>query len=120
MSGESIRSGLVLMDTKDFGLLIFEVIVFIFLLRSSPASKEELISIPEFSPVNEVQYSSLSNTRALEDLMDLTGSITYPKLSSEGNIGDCNKNLIEGVVSPMSDSKHIAMSPQSSNKLSIK
>ncbi|XP_019108720.2 MAP7 domain-containing protein 2a isoform X3 [Larimichthys crocea] len=86
----------------------------------SPASKEELISIPEFSPVNEVQYSSLSNTRALEDLMDLTGSITYPKLSSEGNIGDCNKNLIEGVVSPMSDSKHIAMSPQSSNKLSIK
>lgn len=93
---------------------------FIFLLRSSPASKEELISIPEFSPVNEVQYSSLSNTRALEDLMDLTGSVTYPKLSSEGNIGDCNKNLIEGVVSPMSDSKLIGMSPQSSNKLSIK
>ncbi|KAM7374294.1 hypothetical protein PAMP_006962 [Pampus punctatissimus] len=89
-------------------------------MEVSPASKEELISIPEFSPVNETQHSGMSNTRALEDLMDLTGSVTYPKLSSDGNIGDCNKNLIEGVVSPMSDSKLIGMSPSSSNKLSIK
>ncbi|KAM7397943.1 hypothetical protein PAMA_006016 [Pampus argenteus] len=89
-------------------------------MEVSPASKEELISIQEFSPVNETQHSSMSNTRALEDLMDLTGSVTYPKLSSDGNIGDCNKNLIEGVVSPMSDSKLIGMSPPSSNKLSIK
>ncbi|XP_059207081.1 MAP7 domain-containing protein 2a [Centropristis striata] len=88
-------------------------------MEVSPASREELISIPEFSPVNEIQHSSVSNTRALEDLMDLTGSVTYPKLSSEGNIGDCNKNLIEGVVSPMSDSKLIGMTPPSSNKLSI-
>ncbi|XP_067350370.1 MAP7 domain-containing protein 2a isoform X2 [Channa argus] len=88
-------------------------------MEVSPASKEELISIPEFSPINEIQLSSMSNTRALEDLMDLTGSVTYPKLSSEGTIGDCNKNLIEGVVSPMSDSKLIGMSPPSSNKLSI-
>lgn len=88
-------------------------------MYSSPVSKEELISIPEFSPVNEIQPSSVSNTRALEDLMDLTGSVTYPKLSSESNIGDCNKNLIEGVVSPMSDSKLIGMSAPSSNKLSI-
>ncbi|XP_071316514.1 MAP7 domain-containing protein 2a isoform X2 [Trachinotus anak] len=88
-------------------------------MEVSPASKEELISIPEFSPVNEIQHSSMSNTRALEDLMDLTGSVTYPKLSSEGNIGDCNKNLIEGVVSPMSDSKLIGTSSSSSNKLSI-
>lgn len=61
----------------------------------------------------------MSNTRALEDLMDLTGSITYPKLSSEGNIGDCNKNLIEGVVSPMSESKLTGVSPPSTNRLSI-
>ncbi|XP_038565064.1 MAP7 domain-containing protein 2a isoform X2 [Micropterus salmoides] len=88
-------------------------------MEVSPASKEELISIPDFSPVNEIQHSSMSNTRALEDLMDLTGSVTYPKRSSEGNMGDCNKNLIEGVVSPMSDSKLIGMSPLSSNKLSI-
>ncbi|XP_078028553.1 MAP7 domain-containing protein 2a isoform X5 [Epinephelus lanceolatus] len=88
-------------------------------MEVSPVSKEELISIPEFSPVNEIQPSSVSNTRALEDLMDLTGSVTYPKLSSESNIGDCNKNLIEGVVSPMSDSKLIGMSAPSSNKLSI-
>ncbi|CAK6953800.1 MAP7 domain-containing protein 2a [Scomber scombrus] len=88
-------------------------------MEVSPASKEELISIPEFSPVNEIQPSSISNTRALEDLLDLTGSVTYPKLSSEGNIGDCNKNLIGGVVSPMSDSKLIGMSTPSSNKLKI-
>ncbi|XP_023277308.1 MAP7 domain-containing protein 2-like isoform X2 [Seriola lalandi dorsalis] len=88
-------------------------------MEVSPASKEELISIPEFSPVNETQHSGMSNTSALEDLMDLTGSVTYPKLSSESNIGDCNKNLIEGVVSPMSDSKLIGMSSSSSNKLSI-
>uniref|UniRef100_A0A3B4G8C5 Uncharacterized protein n=1 Tax=Pundamilia nyererei TaxID=303518 RepID=A0A3B4G8C5_9CICH len=49
-----------------------------------------------FSPVNEIQSSGMSNTRALEELMDLTGSITYAKLSSESSIGDCNKNLIEG------------------------
>ncbi|XP_034034379.1 MAP7 domain-containing protein 2a isoform X2 [Thalassophryne amazonica] len=83
---------------------------------SPAASKEELISIPKFSPVKEVEHSSLSNARALEDLMDLTGRVAYPKLSSDGNMGDCNKNLIEGVVSPMSDSKNIGMSPPSSNK----
>uniref|UniRef100_A0A672ZS63 MAP7 domain containing 2a n=1 Tax=Sphaeramia orbicularis TaxID=375764 RepID=A0A672ZS63_9TELE len=90
------------------------------LLYFSPASKEELISIPEFSPIIESQLSSMSNTRALEDLMDLTGSVSYPKLSSENNIGDCNRNLIEGVVSPMSDSKLIGVSSPSSNKLTIK
>uniref|UniRef100_UPI0037E97C59 MAP7 domain-containing protein 2a isoform X2 n=1 Tax=Semicossyphus pulcher TaxID=241346 RepID=UPI0037E97C59 len=89
-------------------------------MEVSPASKEELISIPEFSPVNEIQHGSVSNTRALEDLIDLTGGVTYPKLSSDSNIGDCNKNLIEGVVSPMSDSKLIGLAPPSSNKLSIK
>ncbi|KAM9846373.1 MAP7 domain-containing protein 2a [Aulostomus maculatus] len=88
-------------------------------MEVSPASKEELISIPEFSPVNEIQISGMSNDRALEDLMDLTGSVTYARMSSEGNIGDCNKNLIEGIVSPMSDSKLIGLSPPSSNKLSI-
>ncbi|XP_053298174.1 MAP7 domain-containing protein 2a [Pleuronectes platessa] len=85
----------------------------------SPASKEELISIPVFSPVIEIQHSGLSNSRALEDLMDLTDGVPFPKLTSENNMGDCNKNLIEGVVSPMSDSKLIGMSPSSSNKLSI-
>ncbi|KAM6983830.1 MAP7 domain-containing protein 2a [Tautogolabrus adspersus] len=89
-------------------------------MEVSPASKEELISIPEFSPVNEIHPSSVSNARALEDLIDLTGGVTYPKLSSDGKMGDCNKNLIEGVVSPMSDSKLIGLAPPSSNKLSIK
>ncbi|XP_068186466.1 MAP7 domain-containing protein 2a [Antennarius striatus] len=89
-------------------------------MEVSPASKEDLISIPEFSPVHEIQHSSMSNTQALEELLDLTGSITYTKLSSADNIDDCNKNLIEGVVSPMSDSKLVGMLPAPSNKLSIK
>uniref|UniRef100_H3CXD1 MAP7 domain containing 2a n=1 Tax=Tetraodon nigroviridis TaxID=99883 RepID=H3CXD1_TETNG len=72
--------------------------------------KEQLISIPEFSPVGEFQHSSMTNSRALEDLMDLTGSLTCSKLSPEVSISDCNKNLIRGVVSPVSDSKLIGMS----------
>ncbi|KAM9729706.1 MAP7 domain-containing protein 2a isoform 1-T1 [Menidia menidia] len=87
-------------------------------MEVSPASKEELISIPEFSPINEIQHGSIGNNQALEDLMDLTGSVTYPKLSSENRKGDCNKNMIDGVVSPMTDSKLVGMSP--SNKLSVK
>ncbi|XP_054611455.1 MAP7 domain-containing protein 2a isoform X2 [Dunckerocampus dactyliophorus] len=85
----------------------------------SPTSKEELISITEFSPVNEIQHCGISNTRALQDLMDLTGSITCSKVTSQDNVGDCNKNLIEGVVSPMTDSKLIGTSPPSSNQVSI-
>uniref|UniRef100_A0A1A7WCZ3 MAP7 domain containing 2a n=1 Tax=Iconisemion striatum TaxID=60296 RepID=A0A1A7WCZ3_9TELE len=89
-------------------------------MEVSPASKEELISIPEFSPINEIQQDVMSNNRALEDLIDLTGSVTYQKRPSESTEGDCNKNLIEGVVSPMSDSKLVGISAPSSNKLSVK
>ncbi|KAM4727452.1 MAP7 domain-containing protein 2a [Anableps anableps] len=85
----------------------------------SPASKEELISIPEYSPDNEIEHGFMSHNQALKDLMDLTGSVTHAKLPSESTIGDCNKNLIRGVVSPMSDSKLIGVAPPSSNKLSI-
>ncbi|XP_024118840.1 MAP7 domain-containing protein 2 [Oryzias melastigma] len=89
-------------------------------MEVSPASKEELISIPEFSPINEMQNIVLNDNRALEELMDLTGSATYPKQASDSSIGDCNKNLIEGVVSPMSDSsKHLVVKPPSPNTLSI-
>nr|XP_049597778.1 MAP7 domain-containing protein 2a isoform X2 [Syngnathus scovelli] len=84
----------------------------------SPSSKEELISIPEFSPVNETQQCGLSNTRALQDLLDLTGSVTCPKKTSEDNVGgDYNKNLIQGVVTPTSDSKVVGMSLPSSTQL---
>ncbi|XP_019904249.2 MAP7 domain-containing protein 2a isoform X3 [Esox lucius] len=72
----------------------------------SPVSKEELISITEFSPVNEVQHNVMSSARALEDLLDLTGHVAYPKLSPMG-LGDCNKNLIQGLCSPGNDSKLI-------------
>ncbi|XP_018104564.1 MAP7 domain-containing protein 2 isoform X1 [Xenopus laevis] len=78
----------------------------------SPVSKEELISIPEFSPVNDLIPSmplgqnGTSNSRALEDLLDFTGQATYSKISSEGiNIDDCNRNLIDGFSSPGQESK---------------
>ncbi|XP_055004308.1 MAP7 domain-containing protein 2a isoform X2 [Boleophthalmus pectinirostris] len=88
-------------------------------MEVSPVSKEELISIPEFSPVIDGPNSGLSNSKALEDLMDLTGSVN-PRLSPQNHIGDCNQNLIQGVVSPISDSKLIRKSPPSPNKLTVK
>ncbi|XP_026570098.1 MAP7 domain-containing protein 2 isoform X1 [Pseudonaja textilis] len=73
----------------------------------SPASKEELISIPEFSPLNEMMpgitldQNGSNNRKALEELLDFTGQATYPKLTSESiSIDDCNKNLIDGFNSP--------------------
>uniref|UniRef100_A0A3B3Y1Z2 Uncharacterized protein n=1 Tax=Poecilia mexicana TaxID=48701 RepID=A0A3B3Y1Z2_9TELE len=87
--------------------------------RATAASKEELISIPEYSPNNEIEQGFMSHNQALKDLMDLTGSVTHTKLPSESTIGDCNKNLIRGVVSPMTDSKLIGVAPPSSNKLSV-
>lgn len=45
----------------------------------------------------------MSNSRAIEDLLDLTGHVAYPKLSPGANLGDCNKNLIGGFSSPVAD-----------------
>ncbi|XP_020321006.1 MAP7 domain-containing protein 2 isoform X2 [Oncorhynchus kisutch] len=88
-------------------------------MEVSPVSKEELVSIPEYSPVNEVQHNCMSNARALEDLLDLTGHVAYPKLSPMGSLGDCNKNLIEGLCSPGADSKLIQSHPPPSHKFNI-
>ncbi|CAO2624160.1 MAP7 domain-containing protein 2 [Lemmus lemmus] len=73
----------------------------------SPVSKEELISIPEFSPVSEMipgmslDQNGTGNARALQDILDFTGPPMFPKKSSENlNLDDCNKNLIEGFNSP--------------------
>ncbi|XP_055471692.1 MAP7 domain-containing protein 2 isoform X1 [Psammomys obesus] len=73
----------------------------------SPVSKEELISIPEFSPVSEMipgmslDQNGTGNARALQDILDFTGPPTFPKKSSENlSLDDCNKNLIEGFNSP--------------------
>ncbi|CAL8267464.1 unnamed protein product [Merluccius merluccius] len=93
-------------------------------MEVSPVSKEELISIPEFSPVNEIH--SVSNSCALDDLLDLTGTAAgqHARLASDGHAGgDLNKNLIQGVVSPLAESKAIHTSSSSvvsSKKLSIK
>ncbi|XP_023564600.1 MAP7 domain-containing protein 2 isoform X8 [Octodon degus] len=73
----------------------------------SPVSKEELISIPEFSPVSEMipgmslDQNGTGHARALQDLLDFTGPPAFPKRSSENlSLDDCNKNLIEGFNSP--------------------
>ncbi|GAB1303243.1 MAP7 domain-containing protein 2 [Apodemus speciosus] len=72
-----------------------------------PVSKEELISIPEFSPVSEMipgmslDQNGTGNARALQDILDFTGPPAFPKKSSENlSLDDCNKNLIEGFNSP--------------------
>ncbi|XP_038658736.1 MAP7 domain-containing protein 2-like isoform X6 [Scyliorhinus canicula] len=71
----------------------------------SPMSKDDGISIPEFSPLNEVSHvvdlekeqNGLGDAQAVEDLIDLTVHSTYTKLSKDKmSLGDCNKNLIEG------------------------
>uniref|UniRef100_A0A3B5MGI3 Uncharacterized protein n=1 Tax=Xiphophorus couchianus TaxID=32473 RepID=A0A3B5MGI3_9TELE len=87
--------------------------------RRQKKGRAELISIPECSPDNEIEHGLMSHNQALKDLMDLTGSVTHTKLPSESTIGDCNKNLIRGVVSPMTDSKLIGVAPPSSNLLSV-
>ncbi|KAI1903137.1 hypothetical protein AGOR_G00024110 [Albula goreensis] len=88
-------------------------------MEVSPVSKEELISIPEFSPIDEVQHNGMSNSRALEDLLDLTGHVAYPKLSPGANMGDCNKNLIEGFCSPVADTHLTQTCSSSSDKRNI-
>ncbi|XP_073523591.1 MAP7 domain-containing protein 2 isoform X10 [Phyllobates terribilis] len=78
----------------------------------SPVSKEELISIPEFSPLNEhipgvsLDHNGTNHSRALEDLLDFTGQATYSKIAGESiHIDDCNRNLIDGFSSPSQEPK---------------
>ncbi|XP_064413323.1 MAP7 domain-containing protein 2 isoform X2 [Latimeria chalumnae] len=86
----------------------------------SPVSKEELISIPEFSPLNEVNPSVVSNTKAIEDLIDLTGHASYPKISSESIcVGDCNKNLIDGFCTSDQEIPLITSLTKSVDKIDI-
>ncbi|XP_069493194.1 MAP7 domain-containing protein 2 isoform X13 [Ambystoma mexicanum] len=73
----------------------------------SPVSKEELISIPEFSPMNEIipavslEQNGTNNSKAIEDLLDFTGAASYPKLSIDSiSLDECNRNLIDGFNSP--------------------
>ncbi|XP_048124806.1 MAP7 domain-containing protein 2-like [Alosa alosa] len=98
----------------------------------SPVSKDDLVSIPEFSPLQEeaglthtnTSCLSSSPTRALLDLLDLTGHVAYPcpvttvtiAMSSSSTTstvnnqaGDCNRNLVTSSVTlscSTSDQKH--------------
>ncbi|KAL2085884.1 hypothetical protein ACEWY4_019204 [Coilia grayii] len=83
----------------------------------SPVSRDELVSVPDFSPVNEAPQNSMSNAKALEDLLGITGQASYPRLPSGATLGDLNKNLIEGFTRPGADSQLIQSS--ASDKLGI-
>uniref|UniRef100_A0A4W4GF14 Uncharacterized protein n=1 Tax=Electrophorus electricus TaxID=8005 RepID=A0A4W4GF14_ELEEL len=82
-------------------------------------NRERAVAQEKFSPVADVRPNSMSKTRALEDLLDLTGQVAYPKLPPSTALGDCNKNLIEGMCSPGSETKVIANNPPASSKLNI-
>ncbi|KAM4044125.1 MAP7 domain-containing protein 2 isoform 8-T8 [Anomaloglossus baeobatrachus] len=78
----------------------------------SPVSKEELISITEFSPLNDhipgvsLDQNGTNHSRALEELLDFTGQATYSKIAGESiHIDDCNRNLIDGFSSPSQEPK---------------
>ncbi|XP_078514030.1 MAP7 domain-containing protein 2 isoform X4 [Lissotriton helveticus] len=73
----------------------------------SPASKDELVSISEFSPMNEIlptaslELNGTNNAKAIEELLDFTGAASYPKISRDGiSLDECNRNLIDGFNSP--------------------
>ncbi|XP_030058124.1 MAP7 domain-containing protein 2 isoform X1 [Microcaecilia unicolor] len=73
----------------------------------SPVLKEELISIPKYSPVNEIlppvslAQNGKGSTKAIEELLDFTGQSAFSKLSSDTiGLDDCNRNLLDGFSSP--------------------
>ncbi|XP_035270850.1 MAP7 domain-containing protein 2-like isoform X2 [Anguilla anguilla] len=76
----------------------------------SPVSKEDLISILEFSPVDEVHTIGTNNTSAMEDLLDLTGHV---------DLGDCNKNLIKSFCNPGAETQIVQTLIPPSDKLNI-
>ncbi|XP_028826283.1 MAP7 domain-containing protein 2 isoform X2 [Denticeps clupeoides] len=72
----------------------------------SPVSRDELTSIPDFSPVSEV-----------ENLLDLTCQASYPKIPPAAGLGDLNKNLIERLSSRV-DSQLIQSFSAAADKIS--
>lgn len=105
----------------------------------SPVSKEDLVSIPEFSPLQEEAAITQNNsthspgrssspTRALLDLLDLTGHVAYPcpvttatvAMSSSTSVssinnhpGDFNRNIVTSsstTKSSANDQKHSSQS----------
>uniref|UniRef100_A0A8C4X6Y3 MAP7 domain containing 2 n=1 Tax=Erpetoichthys calabaricus TaxID=27687 RepID=A0A8C4X6Y3_ERPCA len=105
---------------KDSPCSVYHNLRFI-TFHCSPVSKEELISIPEYSPVNEIHQNGMSNSKALEDLLDLTGHIaTYPKTTSATmGLGDCNKNLIDGFCGSGQETQLIESITQAVEKVNI-
>ncbi|XP_076869534.1 uncharacterized protein map7d2b isoform X2 [Brachyhypopomus gauderio] len=85
----------------------------------SPVSRDELISIQEYSPVNEGTTNSTRNSQALGDLLDLTGHASYAKAPVGAALGDCNKNLIQGFSITTADSALIQSLGPAMDKLSV-
>ncbi|CAB1341020.1 unnamed protein product [Coregonus sp. 'balchen'] len=88
----------------------------------SPVSRDELGSVQEFSPVSE-RLNSMSNTRTLEHLLDLTAqpeTSLYPRLQagSAAALGDLNKNLLIQDYNPASFTSSSSSSSQLLHSLS--
>ncbi|XP_062377981.1 MAP7 domain-containing protein 2 isoform X4 [Sardina pilchardus] len=84
----------------------------------SPVSRDELVSVADYSPVHEAPQNSMSNAKALEDLLESTGQAAYPRVPSAATtLGDLNKNLPEGFSRAGADPQLIQSSD--SDKLGI-
>ncbi|XP_065114352.1 MAP7 domain-containing protein 2 isoform X3 [Paramisgurnus dabryanus] len=76
----------------------------------SPVSRDELLSVAEYSPVSEM---------ALGDILVLAGQVSHPKGSAAPSFGDCNKNLIQDCSSAAIDSSLFQSLIPTSDKLNI-
>ncbi|XP_057178764.1 MAP7 domain-containing protein 2 isoform X2 [Triplophysa rosa] len=84
----------------------------------SPVSRDELLSVAEYSPVSETSQNSVSSV-ALGDFLVLTGQVSHPKVSAAPAFGDCNKNLIQDCSSAAIDSSLFHSLRTTSDKLNI-
>ncbi|KAA0704584.1 MAP7 domain-containing protein 2 [Triplophysa tibetana] len=84
----------------------------------SPVSRDELLSVAEYSPVSETSQNSVGSV-ALGDFLVLTGQVSHPKVSAAPAFGDCNKNLIQDCSSPAIDSSLFHSLRTTSDKLNI-
>ncbi|MBN3299153.1 MA7D2 protein, partial [Amia calva] len=117
---EALAPPLISLQPLDMKSNVDEAVDEVQSMDVSPVSKEELVSLPDFSPVNEIHHNGMSNSKALEDLLDLTGHIAYPKLGGPPpGLGDCNKNLIEGFCTSSSETQLIESLAQSVDKANV-
>ncbi|XP_056594803.1 LOW QUALITY PROTEIN: MAP7 domain-containing protein 2 [Triplophysa dalaica] len=81
----------------------------------SPVSRDELLSVAEYSPVSETLQNSVGSVA----LGDFLVQVSHPKVSAAPAFGDCNKNLIQDFSSAAIDSSLFHSLRTTSDKLNI-